>query len=360
MRLSALLTALIALSSSTSSQAIQFPTPENPQARALLDRTQMDAAKLSAMLGFAKPAAQDWPCAPPLSELYQVAGIAGALPEDQLAPKVKAQMDESKRMMRKALRSSGMDPAMAPVSTFSNIELIPVKAQCVDGKLDGPVEYYLSFTSKMTSTMEQMSTLTNKVETNRNLMTDTVQMLIQRTYQAGEPQPGVRSIRRGSIVSHMTFENPAMQKMMDDSLSKTGSLNRASPSSSITFGAQDGVVAFTLNEEPKVTGGIFGINTAWTTKLGTMVMLTGAKVNNTYMYSDAQPLNVSRRNTETSTTESVTFMENYVKKMGKKLADMPNMENYREVVMGGKDMLEMRSCMVDNKPVKLDPCPVEE
>jgi hypothetical protein len=52
-------------------------------------------------------------------------------------------------------------------------------------------------------------------------------------------------------------------------------------------------------------------------------------------------------------------MDNFLKATGQKLADLPNMENYREVTIGGRNLLQMTTCMVDMKPAKLDPCPVE-
>ena len=37
---------------------------------------------------------------------------------------------------------------------------------------------------------------------------------------------------------------------------------------------------------------------------------------------------------------------------------MPGFENYRRVVVGGKEMLEQQTCMIGGAPAKVDPCPV--
>ena len=359
MRLSAILLACATLGVSTSSLAYQFPTPEDPRARAVLERVGMDTAKFDALLAFAKPAPQAWSCEAPIAYLYQPAGIVDAVPADQLPADVKAQLEDGKRMMRKTFRAQGLDPSAAMVTTTSDIELIPISAPCKNGKLDGPVEYYLAFKQVMESNMETFSPLTNKLEKNRTLMNSQAEMVVRQTYVAGKPAHGVRIARRGSITSRMTYENPQIQKSVDDSLAKTGSLNRATPQKTVSVNDEKTVTVFSLLEEPKVTGGVFGVNTEWQRKLSTMVMLNDPGVQVSYTYSDAQPLAVMRQNRETSTSEMISYMDNFVKKMGKKISDMPGMENYREMVIGGRDVLEMRTCSIDFKPVKMDPCPVE-
>ena len=355
MRLSALLLACV----STSSLAYQFPTPEDPRARAVFERTGMDTARLDALLAFPKPAPQAWPCEAPIAYLYQPGNLVDALQPEQIPADLKAQMEEGKRLMRKTFRGNGMDPSAAPVTTSSDIELIPIKAQCKNGKLDGPVEYFLGFKQVMESNIETFSTLTNKLEKTRSVLTTLAQMHVTQSYQDGKPVPGIRSVRRGTITNRSTYENPAIQKAIDDSLSKTGSLNRASPMKSVIFGDNAAVASFSLTEEPKVTGGVFGINTEWKIKLHSMIMLITPPVNVSYMYADDQPLSVMRQNKETGNSESTTYMENYLKKLGKKPGDTPGTENYRAMVLGGRDVLEMRHCVVDFKPAKMDPCPVE-
>lgn len=361
MRYSRLPIALALLGCSAAATAHQFPTPEDPRARALLERTQMDTAKLQALLAFSKPAQQAWPCEAPLPYLYQPAGIVTALPEDQLPEDIKTLLAQQKRTMRQATRGNGMDPNSAPVFTHGKIELIPIKAQCTDGKLDGPVEYYLSFETVTESNVEQFSPLSNKVEKTRNAVTDTAQTLISMSFKDGKPQPsaGSRTLRRGSVLSRTTFENPAVQKSYEESMAKTGMLTRPMAMSSVVLGGADGVVTFSLNDKPEVTGGLFGVNTTWSKQLSTMVMLLDGQRQTTYMYTEAQPLSIMRMNKETGTTESVTYMDNYLKKMGKKPGDMVGTDNLREIVLNGRDMLEMHTCMIDFKPVKIDPCPIE-
>jgi|APAra7269096613_1048513.scaffolds.fasta_scaffold00045_123 hypothetical protein len=359
MRLSFILLACATLGVGTSSLAYQFPTPEDPRARAVIERVGMDTARLDALLAFPKPAAQAWPCEAPIAYLYQPAGVMDAVPPEQIPAEVKAQLEEGKRMMRKTFRGNGMDPSAALVTTSSDIELIPIKAQCKNGKLDGAIEYYIGFRQVMESNMETFSTLTNKLEKNRSVLTSTAQMHITQSYQDGKPTPGIRSARRGTLTNSSIFENPSIQKHHDEMLSKTGMLNRATPQKSVTFGNDQAVATFSLSEEPKVTGGVFGINTEWKTKLLSMIMLITPPVNVSYMYSDNQPLSVMRQNKETGNSESTTYMENFLKKMGKKPGDTPGTDHYREMVVGGRDVLEMRTCIVDFKPAKMDPCPVE-
>jgi len=359
MRLSAILLACATLGISTSSLAYKFPTPEDPRARAVLERAGMDTARFDALLAFAKPAPQAWACDAPIAYLYQPAGIVDAVPVDQLPADVKAMLEEGKRMMRKTFRAQGLDPASAMVTTTSDIELIPISAPCKNGKLDGPVEYYLAFKQVMESNMETFSPLSNKLEKNRTLITSHAEMVVRQAYDAGKPAHGVRIARRGTVTSRMTYENPQIQKSMDDMQAKTGGLNRASPQKMVTLSDEKTVATFSLLEEPKVTGGVFGINAEWLYKLSTMVILNDPGIQVSYMYVDGQPLSMSRQNRETATTEMISYMDNFAKKMGKKISDMPGMENYREMVIGGRDVLEMRTCSIDFKPVKMDPCPVE-
>lgn len=357
MRLSALFVATLALVASNASRALQFPTPEDPRARELLAEVGMTAAKFEGLLKFARPAAADWPCEPPLGYLYQAAGLWNALPADQLPDELRTQRKDIDKATRKMMRAMNMDASAAGNDTYSNIELIPIRAQCTDGKLDGPVEYYAKFDSVRESTTEMLSTLTNKLEKNRNVMNTAAEVHIWATYKAGKLVPeGLQTVRRATMTTKMFFENPDMQKNYDKSMGAAKPI----PSIYVQVNAKGGHVMFMPMETAKISAGFLGPKATLETKLMTTIMLNGEGIQDSFTYTDGPLTGKGRFNPETNTRETITYMDNFLPALGKKLSEMPNMENYREVSLGGRNMLEMRSCMVNNAMVKIDPCPVEQ
>jgi hypothetical protein len=323
--------------------------------RALVERTGMDRAKLNALMNFKKPPPQAWPCEPSLAHLYLPAGIVSALPKEQLPPDVQAHVAEAERGMRRALRGSG---STVPVETAGKVEVIPVKAQCAGGKLDGPVEYYVAYTLRREQKGEHFSPLTQRLETFLTVMDETMEVLMSQEYKAGKPAGHSRALRRGSMKSGAVMDTPEAQKRWDQSMAQIG-MDRPTAVWSATFSQEDGVVTMNPVPSAEVSAGFWAPKAKLTEKFGVMVLITRGNVLETDMFSDGHLSSQMRMNKTTGNMVSVTNMDNFLKATGQKLADLPNMENYREVTIGGRNLLQMTTCMVDMKPAKLDPCPVE-
>lgn len=356
MRLSSLFAAALTLLAAGPTFALQLPTPEDPRARAALEEVGMTIPKFESLLKFARPAPSEWPCKAELGYLYQQAGLWSALPLDQLPDDLRAQRTDVNKMTRKMLRSMNFDPNSSGDEKFSNIELIPIKAQCVDGKLDGPVEYYAKFDSVREITTEMLSPLTNKLEKNRNVISTAAEVHIHTTFKAGKPKrEGLESVRRATVITRMHFENPDMQKSHD----KTVASMKPISSTMVQVQGKGGYVMFMPMDTAKVSSGFLGPKTTFENKMMTTIMLMGEGIQDSFTYTDADLTSTMRTNPETKTTAMVSYMDNFLTALGKKLSEMPNMENYREVNIGGRNLLEMRSCTVNGAIVKMDPCPVE-
>ncbi len=318
----------------------------------------MNAAKFQGLLNFAKPAAAEWPCQQSMPYVYQSAGLWEALPADQLPEELRAARADAAKVMRKMFRAMNMDPNAAGKETFSNIELIPIRAQCANDKLDGSVEYYAKYDSVRETPMEMLWPATNKMEKSRSVMNSSVEAHVIVTFKDGKIVPeGMLTVRKTTSTSKSIWENPEIQKLMDKSAAITG---KPITNTSIQANAKGGHAMFMPTMTAKVSSGFLGPKTELDTKLMVMIMLTGDGIQENFSYTDGLLTGKGRTNPETRTTESITYMDNYLPALGKKLSEMPNMENFREVNLGGRNLLEMHSCMVNNAPVRMDPCPVEQ
>lgn len=356
MRLTSLFAATFTLLTAGQALAWQFPTPEDARARAALEEVGMTTAKFEGLLQFARPAPAEWPCKAELAYLYQSAGLWQALPLDQLPEDLRALRTNTDKMTRKMLRSLNFDPNSAGNEKFSNIELLPIKGQCVDGKLDGPIEYYAKFDSVREMNHEMLSPLTNKLEKNQTIVTTAAEMRVLANFKDGKPQrEGMQTVRRSTSATRMVYENPEMQKSSD----KTMALVKPVPIRMVMIHTNAGMLTFVPMDTAKVSSGVLGPKTTFENKLMTTIMLMGEGIQDSFTYTDANLTGTMRTNPETKTTASVTYMDNFLTALGKKLSEMPNMENYREVNIGGRNLLEVRSCTVNGAIVKMDPCPVE-
>ena len=106
----------------------------------------------------------------------------------------------------------------------------------------------------------------------------------------------------------------------------------------------------------EVSSGFLAPNVKVSKKLMTSVSVMGEKYMDIFTYEGAEVSGSSRFNKETKTMLSINYMDDVYKKLGQK---RPDNADQKEVVINGKHMLETRMCMIDNKPAKVDPCPVD-
>lgn len=329
--------------------AYEFPKIEDAKARAMLERTGMTPQKLEQAFKFAKPAPQEWPCEAPKAEMLTMAGLMDAIPADQLSEEHRKTMTELARVMRKTYRDMGMDPAAGSKNTYSNLTLVPIKAQCVEGKVEGEVDYFVSYDKVSVTEIEQYSPHSQKMEKTKSTSRSSAEQLMRVQIANGKVTRGGSTLSRMKVSTSFEFSNPALKPS-------------STPPQDIfnaTYTFADGQVTFSPMASTEISSGFLGPKVSSSTKLMTMVTVIGDKHNDTFTYNGTDYTGSMRQNRETNTMLSITYMDNFAKKLGQKVSEMPGMSHMKEVVMNGKDMLETRTCTVDYKPVKIEPCPVE-
>jgi hypothetical protein len=329
--------------------ALELPKPQDAKAQALLARTALDLPKLEAGWNFARPPAQDWPCAAPIGHLYLAAGLIEALKPEQLPEGIKS-MDELRKSMRRSFREAGLQAGM-PTTEFSNIVLVPVKAACANGKLEGETEFYVSYESSMESKVAMFSQATKKMEDVRSITRQAIEKRVRAVFEGGKPNGVQSDFTRGTMTTQVLLGDPALQKAAV-----------AVPPTAVrsaSYQWPDGQVMMNTIPSVDATAGFLSPNVKISTALMTIIMLAEDKGFRMFTYSNGELSGVSRMNTATNTMASVTYTENVYKKLGVKRTEMPGTENQKEVVINGKEMLEQHMCIINGAPAKVDPCPVD-
>jgi hypothetical protein len=234
-----------------------------------------------------------------------------------------------------------------------------VKAACVDGKLDGLVEYYAAYELRREQSAEHFSPLSQRLETIFTATTEKMEVLMSAEFKAGKSTPRQRALRRGATQLSYVMDTPEVQQRMDQSLAKMG-MNTPQAVWSATFNwGEDGTVIMMPVMRAEVSAGLFFPKTKLRDKFEVSVVMPRGDKLEMLGFTDGLLTSEMRMNKTTGTMRSVAYIDNFLAATGQKLANMPNMENYREVTHGGRSMLQMTNCLIDMKPAKLDPCPVD-
>lgn len=335
---------------SSSAFALEYPEPANPAAKTLVAQYIQDKPLIDSPKLFEIPnPVPAWPCNVPEIEQYKIAGLNMAHPE------LKVEYD---KLMRKTFRESGMSAAMVPKSTFSNIQIIPLKAECANGKLAGELQLLVIYDKKDESTM--------KIPSGEKVINGTTVMnmhTLQRTHmtvQAGERGKAGKLFMQMTMRNETHFDDPAMEEITVKNNEKLG-LNKPTIARTVTYSSQDGTSAyFSEMNEQQVSGGLFGVNVKTVQGLTTMITIpVDEQRQRMESYKNKQLLSTSGMKNNKQHGEQVMYMDNYLKKLNMRLDQQPNMENAREVTINGVDMIEMRTCMQNGVAAKISPCPNE-
>lgn len=319
--------------------ALELPKPEDAQAQALLARANVDLSQLEAAWSFQRPPAKEWPCEAPIGHLYDIAGLLGALKPEQL-PEGAKNPAEREKALRRSYRKMGLDYSPTQI-TYSNIVLVPVKASCADGKLDGETEFYVSYDAVSETKGAAFSPATQKMEETGTTTRQRREMMVRAGFKGGKPTGVSSEMARGTVEVQLVSQKGASTKSSDRSA---------------TFSWPDGVVSLMTMEMP--LGGFLPF-VKMDQKLMTMIMLTEGKYNRFFHYNGGDLILIGRENTRTNTRSMVSYTENFLKKLDPSAASMPAFQNYKPVVIGGKDMLQQETCTIEGVPAKVDPCPVD-
>jgi len=336
--------------SSASAFAYDFPALENPVARQLVEQYKKDKTLMESPALFATPSpAPAWPCPVAEVDAYRLAGLQAAHPE------LRAEFEKA---MRKSFREAGMSAKMLPKTTYSNIQIVPLKAQCANGKLDGEIELLVSY-DKRDETHISIPSGDTVINGTTVISTHTLSRNL-RSYKNGEQGRGSTTFMQMTMQNETHYDNEQMEKMTRENNEKLG-FNKPTTTRSITYAAADGLIAtFSEAEEKKVSAGLFGVNVNAVPMLSTMIMTpVDAHHTRTQMYTNDRLISTGGMKDNKAHGEQVLYMENYVKKMGQRLDQQVGMEDAREVTINGVDLIEKRTCMQNGVPVKMSPCPAD-
>ena len=331
--------------------ALDLPNPADPEAQALVKRFQADYARIKADPNFFKPPAAPMamPCEVPQRDLYQPLGLFMAIPEE--AEKIRL-------MSRKQLRDMGMDPeTAAKPMQYSNIRITPLKAACKDGKLEGDTDFLVQFDTLMEN-VNNMDLGTRKVKMTMKMGTQQASRYFL-SFKDGKVQDGDRY-----HVTQLAMRNETLydDAQMAATMAKTKVPDAPEPQVSLNymnFGTGK-MATFTVSMAPKITGGLFGVNTSFQQQLDShFTSGMNGPVNKMVMYKNDKIFMTSETPMKNGTYhgEQVQVQENYLKASGMRLDQMPGMETARLITVNGVEMLETRNCFIAGVLTKAQTCP---
>lgn len=262
------------------SHAYELPTLSDAKAQQMINRFSQEVATLENEAYLAEPAAKEWPCAVGEADLRQIAGIPDP-----------AQEEETRKATVKMFREQGMSPDAIPKSTRQNVRVVPISAQCRDGKLDGEVDVW-STQTLLTDMQTQSSTMTM---TSRSV----------RHYAAGKLVGEVRTVlRHGDNVTQ--YKDPAMAKMMAKAQANANATRNFTVSYSLAE-PDAGMASFTLMPAFKPKGG-FSTKLDVSYSIMSMLMIPAGKGRLTVLaFNGAQPSSMSHMKDGKPHGESVTY-----------------------------------------------------
>lgn len=333
-------------------QALDLPNPPQPEAQALVKRFQADYARIKADPNYFKPPAAPMamPCEVPQRDLYQPLGLFMAIPEE--AEKIRL-------MSRKQLRDLGMNPdaAAKPAQQYSNIRITPIKAACKNGKIDGEAEFLVQFDTLMENV--------NNMNIGAKTVKMTMKMATQQsnryflTFKDGKAEEGERFHANQMAVRNETLYDDAQ---MAATMSKTKIPDAPEPQVSLNYQnhAVGQMATFTVSMAPKISAGLFGVNTNFQQQLDSH--FTSGLRDSIYrmeMYKNDKFFMTSETPMKNGTYhgEQVQVQENYLKASGMRLDQMPGMEKARLITVNGVEMLETRNCFINGVLTKAQTCP---
>lgn len=345
-RLAILISGLLSMSAF----AADYPEPADPVAKGLMAQYIQDRPTIDSPAMFAIPGkVPAWPCDVPEIEQFKLAGLSQAHP---------VLREEIEKLTRKAFRDAGMSAQMMPKSTFSNIQIIPLKAQCVNGKLDGELQLLSTYDKRdesHTTTPFGSGVVNGTSVLNMHAITRA-----HRNFSGGELGAVSITFMEMTTQNETHYDNAQMEASMQKSNEQLG-LNKPMTTRTATYLGQGGVMAtFISMDEKKVSGGLFGVSvTTVPSLMSTFTLPVDARRKRSETYKNKQLISTSGMKDDKPHGEQITYMDNYLKKLNMRLDQQPGMENSREVTINGVDLIEMRTCLQNGAPVKISPCPAE-
>ncbi|GAB3459041.1 hypothetical protein GCM10027321_15850 [Massilia terrae] len=337
-------TLLLSLAIAAPALARDYPNLSNPDLKQYFARYEKDRVEFADPAKFNVPnPAPAWPCELSDEEKTMLAGTMAANPE--FAKKMEKES-------RKTMREMGFTPPGKGSTTYSNVVQAMFSGQCVNGKVEGPVEVLGGFV------IENKTDLTipmgeKVVHASSKSTTD---LKMRQHYYATDNKMDLSkehvtySLTNGK--SEMHYDDPTMESMANKTAPKLA------PMLSISYYRPDGITV-TMGEVDSVTmsKGFLApsINTTKEiqvtvqTKLPDDVIMTESYTGK-YLTTKSYMKNYKLQGPQ------VMYAEDFAKKLGQ--PPMPGgIGEQRQLVVDGRDMIETTICWQEGKQVKMTPCP---
>ncbi len=333
---------------------LKLPELDWPAGQAAVETFKADFAAWEKEPGFFEKPAEEpaWPCAVPEETRYKAAALITALPEFEA---------KSAKMMRKYSREAGMDPASLAkaMNKYEDVQIVPLRANCKSGKLDGEVEVLALY-----STVSEFNNTTLFKERHINSKTINRTRQAQRVvtqFSAGSFKALTRSTGRLFTTNETTYDDAEYAAMLKNSSSMA-------TSNAITADMQKRPVllflypgsqtSFTITQEPKISAGLFGVNSEFKDKLrATFIRPVSEDGDERLLYENGVMTMRSQTKGGKMHGDMITWIPNYLKTSNLRLDQMPNMERARIVEINGVEMIENRQCFIDGVMTKTTDCP---
>jgi hypothetical protein len=323
--------------------ALDYPEVTDTAQKTALQRFIKDQPQLEADATYTMPASPPaLACAVAEIDLYRVLGL------QRLHPELRAEQD---KQVRKLLRQSGS--AASPMKeSFSNIRIVPVKAQCASGKLTGDLEFLVSYDSVMA--MDSIIPMGDRTVKSTTTISSHETSRIFTSAVAGTPTNASTRMTRQATTVESKFDDAAMQAMQKPNNEPTNSFL------AIYISANGDMSSFTLTDLPQVSSGVFGTSVKTVRQLSsTFNVATDPDHMRMQTYIGKQLSMSGNLVGGQMHGEVVSYSENYLKKNNMRLDQQVGMENAREVTINGVDLIETRNCYQQGVPVKIMPCPAQ-
>lgn len=350
-----LLLALLFVVPHANAYDLKLPSPDWEAAQVAVRAFQADLAaweKEAAFFDF--PAIEPaWPCNVGTDERYQAAGLMMALP-DFAAKQAK--------LTRKHFRELGMDAEPAKkIGKYEDIRILPLRAACKAGKLDGEVEVLAQYVmvSQFENTVPFKERYINSKTTSRMSHT---QRVVSR-FEGGVFKGMVRTIGKMFSSTETVYDDAEFNSLMKNSSSMAASAALTAdiqkrPTITFSYGGKGNFASFSVSQEPVISAGLLGVNADFKDKLRVFFSRpTGDDTDEFISYENGLLSMRSPRRGGKMHGEMVTWSPNYLKASGLRLDQMPNMERAKIVEIDGVELIENRQCFIDGVLTKTTDCP---
>lgn len=336
-------------------QGLPLPRLDDPQLQALIDKFPAALAEMEKSEFFEHPQQPPaFECDIDEATKLQMAGTYYNNPVAEKAFK------DAQREVARSMRAQGLDSVEMTMPVDSNFKFTPLAITCSNGKPEGAYTYIASLDRAMSQASSMVGTDSTSIVKNSSSMAS---FIVQR---------GTFYISGGAVEKRQEFYQLTQTKVV--SLSEDERLNKVmkrtdkdvnaelnKPQFQATYISNDGTMVTILptSDYTVKSGLLYPSVKKISSILTSIIRPTGEDRREQISYIGTRLQGRTHTKGNRMHGPAVTYMENIYKKLGQPLAGQIGMEDSREVVMDGADMIENTMCYQNGVIVKMTPCPMD-